>query len=99
MKSVSRLRNPGSYFDRSFLALEAFLQSSVTLSQNEIMAMSRTIDFAALSQDCLQKAATNVRIPKGIVISSTVELCKTLRSKIDSCRREAAEYEQQCLGL
>ncbi|XP_065835165.1 uncharacterized protein [Oscarella lobularis] len=84
MKSVSKFRGPSSSFDRSFEAFENLIREG-TVSQKEVEEMSNTIDYAKLSNECLQRAASNDKIPRDVVLSCVVQLCQKQRSELERC--------------
>ena len=84
MSSVRQFRGCSSFFDCAFEAFEALLEPSHRsgLCREDIRKISDSIDFSRLSNNFLQRAASNYRIPKGIVLSGVVQLCERLRSSL-----------------
>ena len=92
MNSVSKFRGPTSSSNDSFEAFEALLGSSLseTLSPKDIKELSNSIDFAKLSNECLQRAASNDLIPKEHVLTCVMQLCAQLRSDLNESRQLSA---------
>ncbi|XP_065835164.1 uncharacterized protein [Oscarella lobularis] len=98
MRSVSEFRCPSSSFDRPFEAFEALLRKG-TVSQKEVTEMSNTIDYAKLSNEYLQKAASNDKIPRDVVLSCVVQLCQKQRSELERCSSASRKLQNDIWSL
>ena len=98
MTSVSEFRCPSSSFDCPFEAFEALLRKG-TVSQKEVEEMSNTIDYAKLSNECLQRAASNDKIPRDVVLSCVVQLCQKQRSELERCTSASRKLQNDVQRL
>ena len=72
-------------FDAPFVALIKMLeipQDVMKINEDEIAHMVANIDFTKLNQDMLERAATDTRIPRQVVVMAAVNVCSTLRSQL-----------------
>ena len=71
--------------DAPFAALNEMLeipQDVMKINEDEIAHMAANIDFTKLSQDMLERAAKDTRIPRQVVVMAAVSVCSTLRSQL-----------------
>ncbi|XP_062501738.1 uncharacterized protein LOC134178847 [Corticium candelabrum] len=72
-------------FDAPFVALNEMLEipeDVMQIDKDEIANMVANIDFTKLSQDELERAAANSKIPREVIMMAAVNVCSTLRSEI-----------------
>ncbi|XP_062501976.1 uncharacterized protein LOC134179091 [Corticium candelabrum] len=72
-------------FDAPFEVLSEMLDV-IQINEGDIVEMVVKVDFTKLSQDMLEKAAANSKVPRDVIMMAAVKVCSIVRSQIDMLR-------------
>ena len=93
----STLWSSRSSFDSPFEALEKLLQSDESqgglILQTTVTEIIELIDFTKLSQDALERASTNSRIPSRVTMEAALSVCSRLRNELHETKAKVNELE------
>ena len=82
--------------DASFAALNEMLeipQDVMKINEDEIAHMIANIDFTKLSQDMLERAAADTRIPRQVVVKAYVNVCSTLYFQLAAEKKRTERFK------
>ncbi|XP_062501543.1 uncharacterized protein LOC134178675 [Corticium candelabrum] len=99
----STLWSSRSSFDSPFEALEKLLQSDESqgglILQTTVTEIIELIDFTKLSQDALERASTNSRIPSRATMEAALRVCSRLRNELHRSQANFESYRQETARL